>query len=125
MQLSNDGKRYSSMMEIASAAEPRNGMRASRKTAMGAWTGTGILLLLFLASVMYVVFGGAFEPNASPISKAEARITAIAPKPADVGGASLRKDASGSAAEPTDYFPAGYVNQGRDGDGNVMTYEHD
>jgi hypothetical protein len=44
---------------------------------------------------------------------------------ADAGGGSLREEASSSAAEPTDYFPAGYVNRGRDGDGNVMTYEHD
>jgi len=30
-----------------------------------------------------------------------------------------------AASQVMDYFPSGYVNRGRDGDGNVMTYEHD
>ncbi len=41
------------------------------------------------------------------------------------GRALRRENRAGSSAEPTDYFPSGYVNRGRDGDGNVMTYEHD
>ena len=43
----------------------------------------------------------------------------------DAGGGLRNEKASGSSAEPTDYLPAGYVNRGRDGGGNVVTYEHD
>jgi len=109
--------------EIASTAGPRNRMRATPKIAMGAWARPGIPVLLLLASLAYVAFGGGFEPSSAV--EAKTRIAAVAPKPADAGGGSLREEASSSAAEPTDYFPAGYVNRGRDGDGNVMTYEHD
>jgi hypothetical protein len=85
--------------------------------------GLGILVLLFLASVGYFVLSGAFNMVSSP--KAETSKAALAARPADAGGAARNETASSVPATPPDYFPAGYVNRGRDGDGNVMTYEHD
>ena len=41
-------------------------------------------------------------------------------------GTPARDEAAGTLSRASlDYFPANYVNQARDGDGNVMTYEHD
>lgn len=90
---------------------------------MTGWTGSVILVTLFLASAAYVVFGGAYEMASSP--EAAISIVAVALEPANGGRASRTQYAFGSSAEPTDYFPAGYVARGREGDGNVTTYEHD
>lgn len=125
MQSTNDWtewKRFFSTKEDASTATRRDGIRATCKAAMGT-AGSGVFLLLFLASVGYLVFGGAYEVVSAP--KAEASITRVAAKPADAGGAPRNEKASSGPATSSDYFPAGYVNRGRDGDGNVMTYEHD
>lgn len=84
MQSTNGGKRYTSMKEIASTARRREGIRATLKAAIEAWTGPGILILLFLASFVCVVFGGTFEvPSAF---EPETSIAAVAVEPADVGG---------------------------------------
>src|SRR5471032_1161168 len=91
--------------------------------AMRGGMGLGILVLLFLASVGYFVLSGAYNVVASP--KAETSMAAVAAKPADAGGAPRNEKASSVPATSSDYFPAGYVNRGRDGDGNVVTYEHD
>jgi hypothetical protein len=45
--------------------------------------------------------------------------------PAGAGSAPHEKKISDGTPARTEYFPAGYVNKGRDDDGNVMTYEHD
>ena len=90
-------KRHMSTTELASPATRRKGIRATLMTAMTGGAGLGILVLLFLASVGYFVFGGA-------------------PR---------NERASSAPVAPSDYFPATYGNRGRDGDGNVMTYEHD
>lgn len=121
---SKHGKRYMSVKEIAWAARRREGIRATLKAAMEAWAEpAGILILLFLASLVYVASGGTYEV----VSALEAKTSIAAPaaKPADAGGAPRNEKASSGPAKPSDYFPAGYVNRGRDGDGNVMTYEHD
>ena len=73
--------------------------------------------------MVYIVFGGTYEVAAAP--EAETSIAAIASELADAGAARRNEKASGSYAESNDYFPAGYVNRGRDGDGNVVTYDHD
>ena len=125
MQSTNTGKRYMSLKQIASTSGRREGVRATPKAAMEGWAGPSILILLLLASLVYVVFGGTFALEASPVPEPKTSIAGPAAKSADVGGAPRNEKASGSSAGPTDYFPAGYVNRGRDGDGNVMTYEHD
>ena len=91
--------------------------------AMTGGSGLGILVLLFLASVGCIVFSGAYDVVSAP--RAETSMAAVAAKPADTGGDSRNEEAQRGPATPSDYFPAGYVNRGRDGDGNVMTYEHD
>jgi hypothetical protein len=91
--------------------------------AMVGRAGLGILVLLFLVSVGYVVFGGAYDMMSAP--RAETSVATVAAKMADAGGAPRSEKASSAPATPPYYFPADYVNRGRDGDGNVMTYEHD
>ena len=123
MQSTNSGKRYRSMQQIASTAGRREAMHTTPQTAMTGGAGFAVLLMLFLASTAYVVFGGTYEAASSP--EAAISVAAAVLEPADAVGPSRMQNASGRSAEPTDYFPAGYVNRGRDGDGNVMTYEHD
>jgi hypothetical protein len=110
-------KQFFSMKENATPATRRDRPHAS----ITGGTVFGVLVLLFLASVIYLVFQGGFDAVSSPRAKSPA----VAAKPADAGGAQRNESASGGPAASPDYFPAGYVNRGRDGDGNVMTYEHD
>lgn len=48
---------------------------------------------------------------------------AVAAKPP--GGGLPKTKAPGSSTDSADYFPAGFPDRGRTGDGNVMNYEHD
>lgn len=77
-------------------AAPRESLGATLKAAMTGGTWIGILILLFLTSAGYVVFGGAYEVGSAP--KAETSIAAA--EPADVGGA-LREEnlSAGSGTE--------------------------
>lgn len=122
---SKQAERYMSTKDIATTASRREGIHATLKAATAAWAGPGILILLFLASLAYVAFGGTLALEASPLPEPETSIAEVAVITADAGGALRRENRSGSSAEPTDYFPSGYVNRGRNEDGNVMTYEHD
>ncbi len=89
------------------------------------WAGLGILILLFLASLAYVGVGGTFALKASPIPESETSIAAVTVERVAASGAPIEQRVSGSSATPSYYFPAAYPNRGRDGDANVMTYEHD
>jgi len=109
--------------EIGSTAGEHAGMRATRKAAIGAWSWLSVLVLVFLASIVYVAFGGALDPSLG--TEPETLHFAATAEPTGAGSAAHEKKASNSSDASTDYFPAGYVNRGRDGDGNVMTYEHD
>lgn len=122
MQSTHRGKQLLRMHQSASTTVRRGSIRATPRAAMTGWTGSVILVTLFLASAAYVVFGGAYEVASSP--EAAISIVAVALEPANGGRASRTQSASGSSAEPTDYFPADYVARGREGDGNVETYEH-
>ena len=97
---SDENGRRSGSQTAASPRQPRAGdFHAAGSTAV-----KFLCTCLALAGVAYVVFAPAdVATTASPVSTA-----AAAPSRASF-----------------DYFPANYVNQGRDGDGNVMTYEHD
>lgn len=123
MQSANSSKRSTRMKRIAATTGRPKGIGDTAPAAMTGGAGPAILVMLFLASAAYVVFGGAYETASSP--EGAISVAAAALEPADGHGAARKQNASGSSAEPTDYFPAGYVNRGRDGDGNVMTYEHD
>jgi hypothetical protein len=85
--------------------------------------GCGVFVLLFIASLAYVVFGGVYEVASPP--KAETSGAAVAAEPADAGGAPRSQKTSSGHATPADCFPAGYVNRGRDAYSNVITYEYE
>lgn len=70
-------------------AARREGIRATRKGALKAWAGSGVLVLLLLASAGYVVFGGAYEVGSA--AEAETSTATVAAELADVGSA-LRKE---------------------------------
>ena len=123
MQSTNRGKQLLNMRQSASTPVRRGWMRATPRAAMTGGAGAAILVTLFLASAAYVVFGGAYEVASSP--EAAISLAAVALEPAKGGRASRTQYASGSSAEPTDSFPAGYLDFVRDDTGNVMTYEHD
>jgi len=91
-------KRNISVKEIAPAARRREGIRATLKDAMDAWAGSCALVLLFLGSVAYVVFGGTLALEASPVSEPETSIAELAPEPADAGDA-LRKEIVSARSE--------------------------
>jgi hypothetical protein len=114
-----------STKEIATTAKRREGIHATLKAATEAWAGPGILILLFLASLAYVAFGGTLALEASPVPEPETSIAGVTVITADAGGVRRNERISGNSATPADYFPAGYRNRGRDDDGNVMRYEHD
>lgn len=78
---------------------------------------------LALAGIAYVLVAPMdVPPTGSPVSSAAATEST---RRTEAGTPALREDAATLSRASLDYFPANYVNQGRDGDGNVMTYEHD
>ena len=112
-------------MQSTNEAKPRERKDATSKDAITRGAGLVVLALLFAASLGYVALGGAFALEASPLAEPEVSIAKLALIAANAGGARRDETVSGSRAQPADYVPAGYGNPGRDGDGNVMTYEHD
>lgn len=122
---SKHAERYMSTKDIATTARRRGGIHATLKAATAAWAGPGILILLFLASLAYIAVGGTLALEASPVPEPETSIAEAALMTADAGGSLRRENLSAGSVTATDYFPSGYVNRGRDAEGNVMTYEHD
>jgi hypothetical protein len=85
------------MKQIASTAGRRQRFLQGLKAATKAWMAPGLLLVLFLASLIYVAFGGAL--GAPSALETDTPITAAAP--IDLGGATAGENTSGSWAEPT------------------------
>jgi hypothetical protein len=78
---------------------------------------------LAVAGVAYFMFASTdVAPTGSPVSSAAATEGTRGPA---AGTSAPREGAATPSRANLDYFPANYVNQGRDSDGNVMTYEHD
>ncbi len=76
-----------------------------------------------LAGILFVLVAPMdVVPTSSPVSSAAATEGA---RRTEAGTPALREGAATPSRASLDYFPANYVNQGRDGDANVMTYEHD
>ena len=125
MHSPNEGKRNISLTRIAATARRREGPDEAPNAVIETREALGGLLLLFLASLAYVVFGGAFALEASPLAEADARIAAVAVPTADAGGAPRKQKISGPFALPGDYFASAYARRGRGGDANRMTYAHD
>ena len=85
MQSTNGTKRYVSAKMIASAARRREWVRRTLKAAMEAWTGpAGLLVLAFVASLVYVAFGGPFV--ASSAFDTETLVEALVKQQGDAGG---------------------------------------
>jgi len=111
--------------EIALTVARNEEAGATAQATMADWAGFALLMVLFLASTLYVVFGGAFALEASPLPGAQIPAAVVAPDSAHASRAARIGIASIHPAQPADYFPAAYPNRGRDGEGNVVTYEHD
>jgi hypothetical protein len=107
------------------AAIRRDGLRVTSNVAAKGMTGFGILVLLFLASLAYVAFGGKFALEASPLPGAATSMAEVPVTTADASGALGKEKVSFRSAQPAGYFPADYPGRGRDGAGNIMSYEHD
>jgi hypothetical protein len=70
---------------IATTVARHEGKGATLAAAVKAWAGLGILVLSFAANLAYVVQGGAFVSEASPIPEPETSIATFAVKPVDAG----------------------------------------
>lgn len=90
-----------SMKEMASAAGAHQGKDATPKAAKVGWAGLGILILLFLASLAYVAFGGTLAFEASS-GQPETSIATDAAKSADAAGAPRNEKASIGSASSSD-----------------------
>lgn len=87
MQMTNEQARPVGLTQIANTTPQRTGVDAAPTDAISARDGIGALILLFLASLAYVGFGGSFALEASPLPEANMPIATPAAKPANVGSA--------------------------------------
>ena len=122
MLTTDERRSYIESKQTASAARRREALRAAPKGATPGGAMLAVLPLLLVAALVFLALGDARETSWA--AEAQARGAAVAATPARAG-LSLHGEASGGSAAPADYFPAAYASRGRDGDGNVMTYEHD
>lgn len=117
-----------SMRKTASTGRRRGGARAAPKARVTGRVGLDLLVALFLASAIYVGFGGALAVEA-PVPEAQAVTVADAANPADAAGASSNDDTdddtSSGSATLSGYLLAGYVHRGRDDEGNLMPDGHE
>jgi len=112
---------YEELNAIAMTVARRDGLTAAPKATMIGRAAFGVPTALFLASLVYALSGGTFAVDVSPLSEAHASIASATLETANASSTAP----SISMVQPADYFPAAYPNRGRDGEGNVMTYEHD
>jgi hypothetical protein len=121
----NRADRYMNITAITSKTRQREGAYATPEAALKVSTGLAVLIVLFVASLAYVVAGGAIALEASPIFEHETSIAEVSAIPAGVAGTKLGENLSGGFAKPSLDLASSYVGRDRGGDGNVMTYEHD
>jgi hypothetical protein len=110
--------------QTAPAARRRARMRAMSNAAMTGWAGLAALVVVFFAAAGYFVFGTRYEKTSTAEIKSSVFAFVVAPALAGNAQPDANEMSSGDSTGP-DYFPSAYPNRGRDGDGNVMTYEHD
>ncbi len=107
----------------------RGGARAAPKARVTGRVGLDLLVALFLASAIYVGFGGALAVEATPVSEAQAVSVADAANPADADSAAsddvTDDDTSSGSATLSGYLLAGYVHRNRDDDGSLMPDGHE
>lgn len=120
MLTTDERRSYIESKQKASAATRREAVDAAPKGAAATGAMLVVLPLLLVAVLVFLAFGDTLETSWT--AEAQARGAAVAASPARAG-LGLQDEAAGASA--AGYFPAAYANRGRDGDGNVMTYEHD
>jgi hypothetical protein len=76
-------------------------IRSPLKATTKGWAGPSILILLFVVSAAYVIFGGAFELKAPPAPKAHTSMTVVALEPANASGSTRIEKVSGHSAGNT------------------------
>jgi hypothetical protein len=107
----------------------RGGSRAAPKAKVAGRVGLDLLVTLFLASAIYVGFGGALAVEATPAPEAQAVTVADAANPADAAGApgddQTEDETSSGSATLSEYLLAGYVHRRRGDDGNLMPDWHE
>jgi hypothetical protein len=121
----NREDRYMKIRAIASKTRQRDGNYATPEAALKVSTGLGVLIALLVASLAYVVAGGPFALEASPIYEHGTSIGEVSGVSAGVAGARLGENLSGGIAEPLLDLASSHVGRDRGSEGNVMTYEHD
>jgi Mn2+/Fe2+ NRAMP family transporter len=94
-------KQFFSMKENATPATRRDRPRATRKAAIETWAASGVFILLFVASVAYVAFGGTLATEPSPPPEAAAAAAAVTAGLGDAGGALRNESVSITVEEGT------------------------
>ena len=86
--------------EILARREPRllKPMGSPAKAAGAGWAGPSIIILLFVVSTVYVVFGGVFELDASRVLKTQSSITVDALEAANVSVPARGEQVPGSSS---------------------------
>ena len=125
MQSTTDGKPYMRMKEVASLLRRCERMHSTPRAAMEASIRPGIVLLLFLASLVYIAFGGTVDV-ASPF-ETETSIAAVSGRPEDVGRASQPESLASIFSLPTEtiFLPTDRYKQRRDGNREALAYDGD
>jgi hypothetical protein len=108
---------------IASRARRRGQVPKALRTAMTGAAGLVSMVLLFLVIAAFFVFGSRHESASTP--ELRTSLATAWATPAGANDAPLRTQVSSGNAADSEYFSSAYPNRGRDGEGNVMTYEHD
>lgn len=91
-------------------ATRRARMRATLKAAMEAWTTPGFLVLLFVAGLAYIAFGGTFDAP-SPFEPETSIAVVAAVKAENSGNAARGENVLGLFALPTEtlFLPARHI----------------
>ena len=119
MQSTNECTPDFSLKQVALPARRCTRATAASRAAMTGMAGLAALVVLFCASLAYVVLGGAFATDASPLAQAEIPVAAVAMKTADAGAAGRIESVPGYSVSAADGGPR------PDADGIVRRYEDD
>jgi len=120
----NGATRFIGRERVASTAARREA-DGTLKAAMNGGAGLVALVLLFLASAAYVVFGGAFATETASAPEAPGPVATAAVTPEVAQRAPRREQAASDSSGSVPPASLVFLDRGDDGDGNVMTYEHD
>lgn len=121
MQSTGEGHLHPGTKRKASATQRREATDAKRAIDLAGYAGLLLLLLLFVACLVNLFYGGDEMPA---IPDRESPILALAPQQVDLSAASRAEMGSLTPVGPAGRVRAAVVHE-NDANGNVMTYEHD